>query len=712
MRQRILLSGVIATTLALLSSCNQSVWNEADSSPGTPEFITLKALTGKTDMLQTRVAETTTATLRDFRIYGWMVADDRETVEDKVIFDNEVVTKSETGGWSYEGLRTWPDRYGDTNDGYQYNDQDEHNTYTTTFRAISPANSPNLGNTVDGNVLPALSDWDDDGWNYDTKVYYRVPTNLDEQEDLLIAIADKHHPGEQVELVFNHLLAKVEFYARSKQSGIDFKIKKVGLKNLYSTGQFSISLMNDRHWLRSTTTGKWTYEDDDNYKHVMPFYPVLNASEDGYITDDYIKELSSPVNIAYNADPNHYTSIASGDGGIFVLPQPTQLGSSSNGDDGKFYVMVTYEIQSENGAVEETCYFPAKQICHYQEQTYGIAFEAGRKYRFKITLEDKGFISLNVDCVGDMDDANSNFHDIYLPDQDNGLWPIGSSPSEALGIALGAKRNGITEMVYGLAPQTVTIPFYLKGNGIDWRTKYEQLMSAPPMGEDEFQQAMEQFLQDIGLDPKIELPSLPQTQELLFDMRTKGLKAMADRVKVDLLSLIQCIDMGALTGVAEIAKPEWAKEIKDNPEFVDKYGTKIRRKTTWIQPDGGAGFLESFHKISYPASYQDILFGSTNLHKYLKVQAGYDITPYDNNYDSNDPEDIRGTTSGIITSFYVPEGGVLYLLGDYFFLFRPTKTPEYGLYKVSDPSTPIDLQDGPEKIYITFTPFIEYHVNI
>ncbi|MDR0892164.1 MAG: fimbrillin family protein [Mediterranea sp.] len=698
MEKNLFLSGAIATTLALLSSCNQSVWNETDSSPGTSqEYITLKALTGKTSVQQTRVAETTTATLQDFTIWGLI---DVSLVEEGYIFNKRKVTKTETGGWSYGDLEKWPDQYGTTSDGYQYGVNPE-DVYTATFRAISPANSPNL---VDGEgAFPDVNHWDDWHDNVFSMVYYTVPTALDLQEDLLIAVAGDHQPGEQISLTFNHLLSKVEFYARSKQSSIDFKIKKVGLKNLYTTGNLCSQNMT-QEWLLTTTTGKWPYG-DQAYGLILPFVPVVKASK-----ADYIKELGTPVSIAYNANPNHYTPVASGDEGIFILPQQTKLGEMPvDASDGECYVVIEYEDPS-NSVASKTCYFPVKSLFKADDPSHGICFEAGRKYRFKITLEDKDLISLNVDCVGDMDYADDDTHNIYLPDQSYGLWPVGSSPSEALGINIDAKRDGIARNVYGLATQTVTMPIHFKGNGIDWRTKLQQLSQNPPVGEEEARQASERFLQEIGLNANIAIPNMQKMRDIFFDVPTKGLKATLEENKTDPDLVRACIEFAMQIGFTEMTKPEWVKEMEDNPIFVD-YGTKIRRRVIWSAPDGNT-FLDVFRESTSRPIYNEILFGNTNFHKYLRAQAGYDIVPYQNQYKPNNPNEIGGTTTGIVAVFYVAGDEMIHMLGDYFFLYRPTQSPEYGLYKVSNPNTPIDLQDGPEKIDITFTPLMQYNINI
>ncbi|MDR0892162.1 MAG: fimbrillin family protein [Mediterranea sp.] len=438
MKQRAFLSGAIATTLALLSSCNQSVWNEADSSPGTSqEFITLKALTGKTNVQQTRVAETTTATLQEFTIYGRI---NESGVEDS-IFDQRKVTKTEAGAWSYGAPKKWPDRYGTISDGFQYEDVME-STYTTSFLAISPAASPNLSKTADGNVLPGITDWTA------KDVYYTVPTNFAEQEDLLIALTKGHQPGTQIDLAFNHLLSKVEFYARSKQKSVTFNITEVGLKNVHNQGKIKQDLLTDG----STTTGKWGYT-NDSYRPTLLFEPTGNKVS-------YVKSFGEPVSVAYHVNPNHYTSVASGDDGFFVLPQQTKLGTAiqPNAETGTddFYVMVSYEIQLKEGEkLQKTLYFPVEQKLDYSRK--GFIFEAGRKYRFKITLEDKDVISLDVDYVGDMDYKEDDYHNTYLPDQEQGqYWPIGSTAATALGIANGIENNGAVNMALGVWPDEFT----------------------------------------------------------------------------------------------------------------------------------------------------------------------------------------------------------------------------------------------------------------
>lgn len=203
MKARTLILG-LAASLMVLTACTQ---NDEPESPVSKKAITLSAVVPN----GSRSAATTTATIKDFIVYGF--------TEGSVLIDGVKVTR-EGGSWTYSPEAYWP-------------------VNPVNFYAYSPEISTTTDITGEGGGnIPGYVN------NSDVDLLYSVRTNVAQQ-------------AAPVSLNFRHALSKVSILLSSKNPNIRVSVSYISLRNVYVQGSFNFPQSST---LASTpdVVGSWT----------------------------------------------------------------------------------------------------------------------------------------------------------------------------------------------------------------------------------------------------------------------------------------------------------------------------------------------------------------------------------------------------------------------------------------------------------------------
>lgn len=135
---------------------------------------------------------------------------------------------------------------------------------------------------------------------------YTVPTTVADQTDFIYAVTkDATKAGGAASLYFRHALSQIEFQAKNSNSGIYVEISGVTIKNVYSVGDFSVSVATTNNFVdhnlgesadTDIRTGRCTWENPetavDYALTFSPAVPLESAATNLSVTD--------PVGQEYN----------------------------------------------------------------------------------------------------------------------------------------------------------------------------------------------------------------------------------------------------------------------------------------------------------------------------------------------------------------------------------------------------------------------------
>lgn len=194
----------LAACAVILSACSET---DEPESPAGKNAIRLSAVVPN----GSRSAATTTATIKDFIVYGF--------TEGSVLIDGVKVTR-EGGSWTYSPAAYWP-------------------VNPVNFYAYSPEINTKTDITGEGGGnIPGYVN------NSDVDLLYSVRTNVAQQ-------------AAPVSLNFRHALSKVSILLSSKNPQIRVSVSYISLRNVYVQGSFNFPQSST---LASTpdVVGSWT----------------------------------------------------------------------------------------------------------------------------------------------------------------------------------------------------------------------------------------------------------------------------------------------------------------------------------------------------------------------------------------------------------------------------------------------------------------------
>lgn len=287
------------------------------------EEIGFRTLTQKT-----RVTETTTLNITDFKVSGFWSETTGGTPD--FMYGMNVVRNG--GSWEYAPLRYWPT---------------EGNV---KFYAYSPAGSISTTNFALTETTPEIE--------------YTVSNTNAMQEDFLVASTAAMTTG-TVELTFKHALSQVIVEAQSAVQDVTFEITSVELTNLESAGTLDLSA-TPLAWAAPSTAAPLTYS--------AALLPVTV----GYDGDANTFQAVTGPNDGLMILPQ-----------VFVAGDATDADTDGVPDDlSDVFLIVTYNsIVAPNLPLEtgKKVYIPLDL------STYGTTsgineFEMGMKYKFQLTL--------------------------------------------------------------------------------------------------------------------------------------------------------------------------------------------------------------------------------------------------------------------------------------------------------------------------------------
>lgn len=203
MKNSILFLGAIGLAL-MFTSCGD---DSSEMPDGNDKVISFSAVTPN----GSRAASTTTATMKEFVVYGF--------TEGSTLMDGVKVVRN-GGSWTYQPEAYWP-------------------VSPVNFYAFSPdiSDSPNIGGMNGGNIPDFLNPGNVD-------LLYSVKTQVTQQ-------------AAPVLLNFRHALSRVSVMLSSSNQRITVKVNHVSLRNLYLQGTFNFPTSST---LASTpdVVGSWT----------------------------------------------------------------------------------------------------------------------------------------------------------------------------------------------------------------------------------------------------------------------------------------------------------------------------------------------------------------------------------------------------------------------------------------------------------------------
>jgi uncharacterized protein (TIGR02145 family) len=210
-----------------------------------------------------------------------------------------------------------------------------------------------------------------------TELVYTVPAP-DVQEDFLIAKKNASVADDVVLLQFDHALALIEVKAKYKD-GETKNITAIKLVNLQNKGTIDLNY------------------DPYDYTGAPVVWPIATGSE----RTDYEGTLTAPVAVTGTG----YTNVLTGANALVVLPQITTLGefnaegtALAAGKEDAFYLVATIDGADRYYKVAKT-----------GSTTEGIIFEAGRKYTFRLNLDEAALPPTPLDDI--VFDAELNGYD-------------------------------------------------------------------------------------------------------------------------------------------------------------------------------------------------------------------------------------------------------------------------------------------------------------
>jgi len=161
---------------------------------------------------QTGTLRNTSATTGDMQYFRVSAIWDKDGGGYQSFMNNQLVERNGSD-WVYSPVRYWP-VYGQV-----------------SFFAYSPA------------ISSGLSSFDINNTDNKITIGYKVPGEGELQEDFLVATA-LERTNSPVHLQFEHALASAGFWAKTSDTGTSYRINKITLKNLNSTGTLTGMAVN------------------------------------------------------------------------------------------------------------------------------------------------------------------------------------------------------------------------------------------------------------------------------------------------------------------------------------------------------------------------------------------------------------------------------------------------------------------------------------
>lgn len=225
----------------------------------------------------TKGVKTTANDMQFFRVSAiWAKGDSKY----EWFMNNQLVERDGTS-WAYSPTRYWP----------------SHGS--VSFFAYSPAISSGL-------QLPFVVSDTDNKVTFD----YKVPTDNDSQEDFLVATS-LEKTDNPVHLQFEHALASARFWIRSIDANSSFRINKITLKNLNSTGTLTGTA------IAATTSWAWSdISTPDNYsieqKYPLELQTTTHIDVGSLMVLPQIISNSFEIEITYNNTETTTHTLSSG----------------------------------------------------------------------------------------------------------------------------------------------------------------------------------------------------------------------------------------------------------------------------------------------------------------------------------------------------------------------------------------------------------------
>lgn len=393
----------------VLSSCSndQEIGNHEDRNNG-ENAINFRSFIDKG--AASRATVTDGSNILGFTVTGWWEKTPTSTLptatSDEYLFNAYDITRREAGMtmWDYAPKRFWPTTGG-----------------PVSFFAYSPASSKN--------VTAGLNNYKG------TPIAYTVPdpAKNESQEDFLLANPGALSSG-TVALNFAHVLSRVQFFAKTTNTDINYEIGAVEMINVSKKGTIDFTNI--------PTSGQFTYNNAA---------PIVAAN-----TIQWTPVAGSKGNLSLDMGQsgvkleNQFKSILGETSALMVLPQTTTLGDTSTPATiaasiagGNFLIKVSFkaELDGVYYAGSETSYedkyFSVKDI---YRSTQPHTFEIGRQYNFYLSFGTEA--GNPIDFTVGVGNWDNNYSSVPLPQISNYVGIISNDLANAIDPAYAA--NGIT----------------------------------------------------------------------------------------------------------------------------------------------------------------------------------------------------------------------------------------------------------------------------